>query len=290
MRVTQNMGYEKFLRDLSLIQDRKQAAQEQVSSGKKITTLSTNPSVASDIVRLSGEMTENEQYARNLTFAKSKLEVTDTILDNVEKMVERAITLGQLSLNSNFSEAYATELSGLRDQIMSAANATYAGRFLFSGSATTTPPYLKAADSTVTYQGNDEGMALQVSRSATMQTQIPGSEVFSGATDVFATMSNLLTAVQSGTTSDIDAQIRSMTQYKEELSLSRGKVGGYINLAMNVEIEHATGKLARETELSEAQAVDLARAISELTMSQNSLEATMAVGARISQVNILDYL
>jgi flagellin-like hook-associated protein FlgL len=42
--------------------------------------------------------------------------------------------------------------------------------------------------------------------------------------------------------------------------------------------------------LSEAQAADLARAISELTMSQNALEATMAVGARISQLNILDYL
>ncbi len=35
---------------------------------------------------------------------------------------------------------------------------------------------------------------------------------------------------------------------------------------------------------------DLAKAISELTMSQQQLQATLAVGARASQLTILDYL
>jgi flagellar hook-associated protein 3 FlgL len=291
MRVTQSMGYSKLLRDIGRLQERMHTAQEQISSGKKFSSPSDNPSVASDILRLGGEKMENEQYARNMVFAKSKLEVADGVLDGVEKMVERALTLGQLSLgNATSAAAYMTEVSGLRDQIIGAANTVHAGRFLFAGTRTTTAPYVKAADSTVTYQGNDEDMPLQVSRTSTLQAQIPGSEIFSGSVDIFATMSDLLTAMQSGSRSNIDAQLKKMQEFAEVLSLGRSRIGGTINLATSIESELSTSNLARETELNEAQAADLARSISELTMNQNSLEATMAVGARISQLNILDYL
>lgn len=291
MRVTVGMGYDNLLRDLARVQERMQTAQNQVSSGKKITTPSDDPSAASDIIRLSGENVEAAQYERNLTFAKSKLEVADTALDSVEKMVERARTLGQLSLGDPVSaNAYVTEIQGLRDQIIASANTTFAGRAIFGGSATTTAPYVKAADSTVTYQGNDEDMPVQVSRTSTMQTQVPGSELFSGPVDVFATLSDLVTAIQSGDKSGIDAQVENLEQYSEALSVGRSKIGGYINLASNVQTELSTANLARETELTEQQAADLAKAITELTMSQNALQATLAVGARISNISILDYL
>ncbi len=38
------------------------------------------------------------------------------------------------------------------------------------------------------------------------------------------------------------------------------------------------------------QDAELANAISELTMSQQQLQATLAVGARTAQLTILDYL
>ena len=66
------------------------------------------------------------------------------------------------------------------------------------------------------------------------------------------------------------------------------------NLALaNIALQRFDGARAALdglTELSKEQAADLATAISELTMSQQGLQATLAVGARISQLNILDYL
>ena len=291
MRITEGINYQTLLQDIARAQERVQTAQNQVSSGKKVTAPSDNPTAAADIVRLTGENSEAEQYSRNLTFAKSKLQVTDDVIDGVEKMVERVRTLGQLSFgNPTAASAYIAEVSGLRDQIISAANTMHAGRFLFAGSATTTAPYLKNPDSSVTYLGNAEGMSLQVTRSAALPTQLPGSEVFSGSVNIFTVMTDLTTAMQSGNKAGIDTQVRKLGQFADTVSVARSKVGSYLNLAANIESELSSAKLARETELSKEQAADLATAISELTLSQQGLQATLAVGARISQLNILDYL
>ena len=71
---------------------------------------------------------------------------------------------------------------------------------------------------------------------------------------------------------------------------ARSKIGGYLNAAANVDSELSSTGLVRKSELSQVQDADLAQAITELTMNQQQLQATMAVGARLSQLTILDYL
>jgi len=291
MRVTEGMNYQTLLRDLAFGQDRLQNSQNEVSTGKKVTAPSDNPIAASDIVRLNTEGNEAGQFSKNLTFAKAKLQIADTALDGVEQMVERARTLGQLSLGEgNPASAYVTELNGLRDQIISAANTTNAGRYIFGGSITTTAPYVKNPDTSVTYAGNNQDMPLQVSRNSTLQTQVAGSDIFSGSVDIFTTMSDLATAMQAGDKAAIDAQVKKLEQFSDTVSVARSKIGGYLNAAANVDSELSSTGLVRKSELSHVQDADLAQAITELTMNQQQLQATMAVGARLSQLTILDYL
>lgn len=291
MRVTEGTNYRNLLRDLASVQERMETAQMQISSGKRVSKPSDDPSMAADIIRISSEKSEATQYERNLNFARTKLDMADTVLDNVEKMVERVRSLAQLSLGNPVSgQLYRTEVAGLRDQIISSANTAHAGRFIFGGSVTTDAPYLKASDSTVTYQGNSEDMPLQVSRTSTLQTQLPGNEIFTGAVDIFATLSDLVTAMDAGDKAGIDAQIAKIEEFSQVVSISRSKIGSYVNIASNIESELTSARLARESDLTEAQAADLAKAITEFQLSENALQATMAVGARISQLNLLDYL
>ena len=105
-----------------------------------------------------------------------------------------------------------------------------------------------------------------------------------------AAMSGLMQAIESGNRANIDAQIKKIEAFSEVLSIGRGKIGSYLNLAANTESELSSANLAREKELTQEQAADLAKAITELTMSQNALQATLAVGAKMSQLTILDYL
>jgi flagellar hook-associated protein 3 FlgL len=285
------MRYNSVLSEIAHAQQRVLKAEQQVSSGKKVTKPSDDPMAAADILRINSDKRETDQYLRNLTFAKSKLQFTDGVLDSIEKVVERAVTIGQLSFGSpDQRAAYATELEGLRDQLISNANTAYAGRFIFGGSLTTQDPYVKNPDSSVTYNGNSEQTPLQISRTVSVQTQVPGSELFSGSVNIFDVMQDLVTAIQAGDKDGIDAGIGSLEQFSQAVSLAHTKVGGYMNLTANVESDHSSAKLAYETELTNKEAADLAKAITELTASQNSLQATLAVGANVAQLSILDYL
>jgi flagellar hook-associated protein 3 FlgL len=291
MRITEGMRYQTLLQDIERAQERNLKAQQQVSSGKRVSSPSDDPVAALNIVKLSSDRSESDQYLSNLTFAKSKLQLTDGVLDTVQRLVERALTLGQLSFESTtVSNAYVPEVNGLRDQLISAANTTYAGRFIFGGSVTTTPPYVKNADSSVTYNGNAEDVPLEISRTSTVETQIAGSDLFSGALNIFDILSDLAAAMQSWDKPAIDAQIKKLEQFTDVVSTARTKVGGSLNFTSDVEDTLKSASLAREAQLSQVEAADLATAISELTMSQNGLQAALAVGARVSQVSILDYL
>ena len=123
-----------------------------------------------------------------------------------------------------------------------------------------------------------------------LQTQIPGSEIFTGSVDIFDTLSDLVTAMQAADNSGINTQIQRLEQFSGVLSVTRSKVGGYMNLAANISGELTAKNLLRADDLTQTQAADLAKAISELTLSETALQATMAVGARISQLNLLGFL
>ena len=63
-----------------------------------------------------------------------------------------------------------------------------------------------------------------------------------------------------------------------------------MNLATDVQSQLSTAGLARASNVSQEQDADLPTAISEMTQSQQTVQAALAVGGKISQFSILDYL
>jgi flagellar hook-associated protein 3 FlgL len=291
MRVTDSNAYRNVLRDLSRIEEKMQVAQMQVSSGKRVSKPSDDPAASSDILRLNGEKSEAQQYFRNIASGQGRLEFADTVLDNVERMVERIRSLGQLSMSDSVNGSlYAVEISGLRDQIVSSANSTYQGKFIFAGSAIEDPPYIVNPDQSVSYQGNTDKVQLQISRTATLQTQVPGSEIFSGPVNIFQCVTDLLTAVNADDQPGIDAQLRKLEQFYENLSVNRSKIGGFVNVAATVENDLRAYQLIRDGDLANIESANLAEALTAFTQNENALKAAAAIGARVAGTSILDYL
>ena len=169
------------------------------------------------------------------------------------------------------------------------AGTTYAGRFIFGGSITTQQPYVNTGTGIV-YMGNSDPMALQISRGATVPTQIPGSDLYSGTINIFNVIVSLVTAIQAEDDTGIQTGINSIRSFTEIVSMAQTKIGNYLNLTSSVANDLTAAKLANETELSNKEAADLAAAITELTVSQNGLQATLATGANISQLSLLNYM
>jgi len=291
MRIADNTSYIRFLNDLQRTQQQMLEAQIQVSSGKKVNKPSDDPAAASDIVRLSSEKAQDDQFSANVDAAKATLNVADTSLNTVEQVIDRVRSLA-LAASSAGSDTNASvpEIDGLRDQLISLANTTQQGRYIFGGSVTTTPPYVKAGNGSVTYNGNSTPTFLQVSQIQTVQSQIPGSDIFSGSVDVFSATSDLLTAMRAGDRSGITSQVAKIEQFAQSVSTARTRIGGYVNVADSVSSQLTATGLARAKELSDVQSANEAEAATQFTLSQTSLQATLAVGARIAQMSLMDYL
>ncbi len=291
MRVTESMAMRDFLRSVAGTQEKMLEAQNKVSTGRGILRPSDNPREVSDIIRLNADKIEVSQYARNVEFGRSRLEFTDTALASLQGMVERVRFLALSAIGSSIdSDSFSVEVEGLRDQIVGSANAAFQGRFIFGGSDGETPPFQKDAAGVVTYKGNSDVVKVQTGRASTLQTQIPGSELFGTGNDVFKSMTDLIAAMKSGVKSDIDAKLKPIVSAWEGLSLSRSRVGSLINVADSASQEMTALSLAREKNLVDLESADLTETLSEFQSYQSALQSTLAVGARISQLSLLDYL
>ena len=285
------MAMRDFLRDIQGAQAKMLDAQNKVSTGRAILRPSDDPRGMSDILRLTADKSEAQQYQRNLAFGKSRLEFTDTALESLQNMLERvrSLALSAIGTETN-SDAFVAEVEGLRDQILGSTATSFQGRFIFGGSDGDTLPFQKDGAGVVTYQGNSDIVKVPVGRVSSLQTQIPGSELFGAGNDVFKAMTDLITAMKSGVKSNIDAALQPIEAGWEGLSVSRSRVGSLINVADSLSQEMTALALARESSLADLESADLTKTLTDFQSYQTSLQATLAVGARISQLTLLDYL
>ena len=291
MRVTESMAMRDFLRSISGTQEKMLEAQNKVSTGRAILRPSDNPLDMSDILRLNADKIEVSQYERNVEFGRSRLEFTDTALESLQSMVERIRFLALSAIGSSVnSDRFSVEVEGLRDQIVGSANTAFQGRFIFGGSDGDTLPFQKDGAGVVTYMGNSDVVKVQTGRVSTLQTQIPGSDLFGTGNDIFKAITDLVAAMQSGVKSDIDAKLKPIVSAWEGLSLSRSRVGSLVNVANSASKEITALSLAREENLVGLESSDLTETLTEFQSYQSALQSTLAVGARISQLSLLDYL
>src|SRR6185436_2533615 len=84
MRIADDSGYRNLLLDIQRIAERMQTAQNQISSGKKLTRPSDDPSAAADVVNVDSVRANSAQYLDNAATAESRLQIADNALDGVQ--------------------------------------------------------------------------------------------------------------------------------------------------------------------------------------------------------------
>jgi len=293
MRITSTEQYQSLLNSIQNIQVRMAQDQLEITTGNKINQLSDNPAGAADIVRLTADKSEINQYATTAATGQDRLNYTDNVLNTVQQMVQQVITTGETAPSNPTATSVAADtaqINGLLNQLVSTANTSYQGVSLFGGSVTNKPPYVVQAGGSVTYQGNSTATHLQVGQNAALQVGIPGDQVFSGSINVFDAVQQLSAAISSGNKSAVQTQVKNLLQYYDSVSDVRTQVGSLINQAQGVQSALQSYELARAADQSNVQSANIAQVSIDFTQTETALQAAMAVGARMSQVSLLDYI
>jgi flagellar hook-associated protein 3 FlgL len=158
---------------------------QQVASGQTISTPSDDPAGAAMLVRNAGKTSETDQFLRSVSSLSGEMQNADSALNSVITVLQRAISLGvegaNGTLNSSNRAALANEVQGIQSQLVTLANLSYQGNFIFAGTATQTAPFVLDATSPVgvRYVGNAGVNRVTVGDQLTIKTNMPGSQLFS---------------------------------------------------------------------------------------------------------------
>ena len=157
MRITNNMMLRSASSNINGNKINVNAMENQMSSQKKIQRPSDDPVIAVRALRLRSSLSEiNQYYKNNIPDAESWLEVTNTALDNMKKIITDIRTQCEYGagdqLTADDRKAILTDLEKLREQVYAEGNADYAGRTVFTGYRTNQKLTFMENDATTKYE------------------------------------------------------------------------------------------------------------------------------------------
>ncbi|HDZ8010329.1 TPA: flagellar hook-associated protein FlgL [Citrobacter amalonaticus] len=180
MRISTQMMYQQNMRGITNSQAEWMKYGEQMSTGKRVINPSDDPIAASQAVVLSQAQAENSQFALARTFATQKVSLEENVLNQVTTAIqsaqEKIINAVNGTLSDDDRASLATDLQGIRDQLMNLANSTDGNnRYIFAGYKTDAAPFSQADG---TYNGGTESITQQVDASRTMVIGHTGNKIF----------------------------------------------------------------------------------------------------------------
>jgi flagellar hook-associated protein 3 FlgL len=194
------------------------------------------------------------------------------------------------------------ELQGLRDQLLSLANTRdSSGIFLFAGSKVTQAPFISVAGGSPQYAGDQTRMSVMVGENRTMPINRTGTDAFvpvarpdtnGKATGVgfFQVLDDLISGLNNSKGVDIRRGVGELDALTQGVSLAQAQIGTNLNVVdqQTAVLEDTTLNL--KTTLSSIEDLDYASAITKMNQQMMSLEAAQASFAKVSQLNLFNYI
>ena len=202
MRVNPN-PYPDILAAVAQMQQGINTDEQQMASGLSVNVPSDNPAAAAVLVQNADQASETDQFQRSIGSIQGEIQNADSTLNSVITSLQQAISLGVEGANGTVNAAdrgaVATQVRGIQSQLVSLANLTYQGNYVFAGTETQTTPYVLDPNSLsgVAYKGNSGVNSVSLGNHFTLQTNLPGSQLFSGSNDMFQSIQDLINGLRA---------------------------------------------------------------------------------------------
>lgn len=194
---------------LNDVQATEQQLTAQLSSGARVTSLSTDPLASGENVLLLNQMQRDDSFTQTSSLVHGRLQVTDSALGGVVAQLTQAISLATSGVNGTMNASNLTSISnqiaGIRDEVIALANTSYQGQHIFGGSQGGATPFSLSSGTpaTVTYSGDNVVNYLETPNGQRIQLNVPGSQVFTSGSgsNVLGVLNQLVADFASGTAS-----------------------------------------------------------------------------------------
>jgi len=277
--------------------NRLQRSQEQLSSGRRLNRPSDSPVDTVSAMQLRADKQRSEQYDRNIDDGLAWLGTADKALTVANERVTRVRQLVVSGLNATNGaterQALAAEVDQVRSGLISTANTQYLGKPVFAGTQSTSYAFDPV---TGAYAGNGGAVKRAVSSdpgSGTVAVNVPGTDAFGSLLSDEASggiLAGVSAALRSGNTAALSAALTALDASATTMSGAHSLVGARYNRLETVQAQATAHMDAVTTSLSDAENVDLAKAILDVQLQQTAYQASLGVAAKIIQPSLMDFL
>lgn len=291
MRVTNQTLMSSAQRNLQTNKASLARLQGQVSDLKRITRPSDDPTGTGSSLQVRAQQAAAAQYGRNIDNGRGWLTTADTALtsstDIMRRVKDLAIQGSSDVLTPAAKEGIAAELDGLKQNLLSQANATFMGRNVFAGNSDSGFAFSNA--NPPAYTGTGSTVDRRVADGVTVRVDADGAAIFgTGTGSAFALIDKIATDLRSGgnAASNIPAlDARMSTLISEHASL--GARDAQIQRAQDLNITQQ-GNL--EAQRAGIEDVDMSKAILDLQLQSTNYQAALAVTAKVLPPTLMEFL
>jgi len=276
---------------------------EELSSGLAVTTLSADPVAVSQSTVIGGAIAADDSYVSAAATEQSKLQVADSTLGEVVSALTNAISLtvsgGDGTLSTSARQTIGAQLTQIQQQVLSLANTTYLGQYIFSGSQGSTQPFVQTTEGiggtpgVTTYKGDSSIQFTTTENGQKIQTSVPGSTIFDAAgTSVFKALNQVVADFNSTTlpegavqadSSALTAALGTVNTQRSFLDSSLAQVESTSTYAQT----DAVQETAAQSSLLSANTADVATGLSSAETQATALDNVIAT---LEKGSLFDYL
>ena len=301
MRITNNMMNYNFLSSLNKSLEKETKLQTQLGDSKALHAPSDDPIKVVRSLRFSTSMELNNQYTQNAQDAQSWMDTSDGHMQDLSSIMisikEQVVNASNGTNPQAAVQTIGTSVDNLINQMINIGNSQQGGRYVFAGQSDKTIPFTRSGD-TITYNGDDLKISMPIAPGIANPSQdsvnCTGEDVFGKDLKILKDLIEIKNHMLNGSAADQEwlsnTGLANLDADHDQMLQSNAALGTRMSM-----YEMASNMLDNSyTIISEDQAnndgLDIAKAIMDYKNAENVYKTSLAIGAKILPMSLVDYL
>lgn len=264
------------------------SAQDEVTTGRRVNTVSDDPVDAGRIMRLDGSLRELDQYRRNGTAATTRLSAEDSVLSSLRSLLGQARDLALKAASDDPADptrlAALAAVNQIKDQVIGLGNTRVGNEYIFGGGQSTVAPFI---NTTGAYVGDSLVRQAAIDTGVTVDLNHTGDQILQPALQA---LDALRTELQTGTAASIQASANGVNAAEDQALAGQSIIGLRLQQVQDTgaDVARRSGMLIDQR--NAIRDADPTTSVVKLMDSQSALERAYAALGRVLNTNLLDYL
>ncbi len=291
---------EQFLNALSGTQRRLNRAQLELTSGKRVNTVSDDPDQISSLLQARADLENSLQTKTDLGRVKTEVDTAESVMATAVSLVEHARVLAAQGATGTATPAarknLADQLGDVLKQLVSISNTTVEGRNIFSGNSDQSAAYsidLTQPVPTGTYLGTVATREVRHPNGSQFAVSKTAQEIFDSPNpgeNIFTSINAIRVALESNDQAGINAALPNLDTASIFLNQQHAFYGSVQNQVTDGITYASKNQIRIEAKISSIEDADATAAALELNQSILQQNAALQSRGKLPRTSLFDYL